>query len=93
MQQLEEIINNQVLGVKGVTVMKQSNINPYVGYDILEATVIKSYKIKFLRIFFRNYFSPDHELVDANEFRVTSNLLIMPLECKTSTSTSLLSLL
>ena len=33
------------------------------------------------------------KLVNANELRVASDLLIMPLECKTSTSTTLLSLL
>ena len=74
--------------------MKQPNINPLARYDIFEATVIKSYlQGQVPQNFFRNYFSPDHELVNANELRVASNLLIMPLKCKTSTSTSLLSLL
>lgn len=74
--------------------MKQSNIDPHVRYDILEATVIKSYlQDQIPQNSFRDYFSPDHELVNANELRVASNLLIMPLECKTSTSTTLLSLL
>ena len=74
--------------------MKQSNIDPHVRYDILEATVIKSYlQDQDPQNSFRDYFSPDHELVNANELRVASDLLIMPLECKTSTSTTLLSLL
>lgn len=74
--------------------MKQSNIDPHVRYDILEATVIKSYlQDQVPQNSFRDYFNPDHELVNANELRVASDLLIMPLECKISTSTTLLSLL
>ena len=74
--------------------MKQSNIDPHVRYDILEATVIKSYlQDQVPQNSFRDYFSPDHELVNANELRVASDLLIMLLGCKTSTSTTLLSLL
>ena len=48
--------------------MKQSNIDPHVSYDILEATVIKSYlQDQVPQNSFRDYFSPYHELVNANE--------------------------